>query len=121
MKRLLNLLAGCGIAALFVVMLLALAGCSAIKSITDATKDKAVALGSDTWGGGGEVTMADPEKPVPNAEFWFGRRKVWYVSGKDAEAIKAAAEVVKASNSPISAGVGATGISMEQSPPAKSE
>ena len=60
-------------------------------------------------------------KPVPNAEFWFGRRKVWYVSGKDAETLKAAAEVVKASNSPISAGVGASGISMEQAPPAKSE
>ena len=100
------------------LMMVLLTGCSAFKDLTEATKDKAVALGSDTWGGGGEVKAADAENPVPFAEFWFGRRKVWYVSGKDAAVLNAAANVVRASNSPISASVGASGIGVGQEAPA---
>lgn len=96
---------------------LMIAGCSAFKDLTEATKEKAVALGSDTWGGGGEVKAADPENPVPFAEFWFGRRKVWYVSGKDAAVLNATANVVRASNSPINANVGTSGIGVSQDAP----
>lgn len=97
------------------LLLLALAaasltGCAALEKIPEATKDKTVALGSDTWGGGMDATVASPESPVPSLSGWFGRRKVWYVSVKDKDTGTAAAEVVKASNSSLTAGIGKDGI-----------
>lgn len=90
--------------------LIAAAGCAALEKIPEATKDKTVAVGSDTWGGGIDATVASPESPVPSLSGWFGRRKVWYVSVKDAQTGKAAAEVVKASNSSLTAGIGKDGL-----------
>ncbi len=113
MKKLLMILL-----AVAAVIVMTGAGCSAFKDLTKATTDKAVALGSDTWGGGAEAKVADAENPVPYFEGWFGRRKVWYVSGKDAAVLNATANVVRASNSPISASVGASGIGVGQEAPA---
>lgn len=71
----------------------------AFDKVTDATKLKTLAAGSDTWGGGAEVTPASAEQPVPHMYGWFGRRRVWYVSVKDKDTGEAAAAVVRASNS----------------------
>ena len=73
-----------------------LSGCAAVDSLTDATKDKSIAAGSDTWGGGADISAVSAESPVPNLSAWFGRRKVWYVSVKDKSTGEAAAKVVKA-------------------------
>ncbi len=95
--------------------LLAITGCSAFQSLTEATREKSVALGSDTWGGGGEATVATPEAPVPSLSFWFGRRKAWYTSIKDKSTGQAAAEVVRASNTALDIKADATGIGASQS------
>ena len=96
------------------VAALMLTGCSAIKSVAQTTKEKAIAAGSDTWGGGGAGSAATVEKPTSSLDFWFGRRKVWYVSVKDKETGEAAAKVVKASNSSLDVSAGASGIEAKQ-------
>lgn len=93
---------------------LLLAGCTAVKSVAQATKDKTIAAGSDTWGGGAAGSAATVENPTPTLDFWFGRRKVWYVSVKDKETGEAAAKVVKASNSSLDVSAGASGIGAKQ-------
>lgn len=89
-------------------------GCTAFKTLAAATRDKSVAAGSDTWGGGFEAKTASVETPVPSVEGWFGRRRVWYVSVKDAATGRAAAEAVKAGNSPVSLDAGASGVTLSQ-------
>ena len=42
-----------------------LSGCAAVDSLTDATKDKSIAAGSDTWGGGADISAVSAESPVP--------------------------------------------------------
>lgn len=85
-------------------------GCAAVESITASTREKTLAAGSDTWGGGGEVSTATADNPVPSASFWFGRRKAWYVSVKNASTGHAAAEIVRASNTALSVSAGADGL-----------
>jgi len=88
---------------------------SLVKSVLDSTRDKSIAAGSDTWGGGGEATMAEISgSPFPTLSGWFGRRRVWYVSIKTPAQGRAAAEVVKASNTSVSAGVTTSGITVAQ-------
>lgn len=91
-----------------------LSGCAAVDSLTAATKDKSIAAGSDTWGGGADISAVSAESPVPSLSAWFGRRKVWYVSVKDKSTGEAAAKVVKASNSSLDVSAGATGVGAKQ-------
>ena len=91
-----------------------LSGCAAVDSLTDATKDKSIAAGSDTWGGGADISAVSAESPVPSLSAWFGRRKVWYVSVKDKSTGEAAAKVVKASNSSLDVSAGASGVGAKQ-------
>ena len=102
-------LAGC-----LTVVAMMLAGCTAVKSVAQATKDKTIAAGSDTWGGGADISAVSAESPVPSLSAWFGRRKVWYVSVKDKQTGEAAAKVVKASNSSLDVSAGASGIGAKQ-------
>ena len=92
-------------------LLIGVTGCSMIEAVTAATREKSLALGSDTWGGGGEVTAAAAEQPVPTGSFWFGRRKMWYISVKDKESGSVLPETVQASNSSLTVDVSASGIS----------
>lgn len=93
---------------------LPLAGCTAVEAITEATREKSVAAGADTWGGGLELSVATPEQPFPNLSGWFGRRRVWYVSVKDRETGEAAAEVVKAGHSGLKVEATAAGVALQQ-------
>lgn len=103
-------------AAAFVVLaaLLLNSGCAAVASVTAATREKSVAVGSDTWGGGAELTLATPEQPLPTLSGWFGRRRVWYVSVKDRDTGEAAAAVVRAGHAGLSVAAGASGIGLSQ-------
>ena len=85
-------------------------GCAAVDAVTASTREKSVAAGSDTWGGGLEAKVATVDCPVPGFECWFGRRKVWYASVRDRATGQAAAEIVRASNSPLSISAGAGGV-----------
>ncbi len=85
-------------------------GCAAVDAVTASTREKSVAAGSDTWGGGLEAKVATVDCPVPGFECWFGRRKVWYASVRDRTTGQAAAEIVRASNSPLSISAGAGGV-----------
>ena len=89
-------------------------GCTMVDSVTDATKAKTVAAGSDTWGGGGCLAAATAENPVPSIDFWFGRRKAWYISVKDKDTGDAAAKIVKASNSSLEVKAGTDGVGAKQ-------
>ena len=40
-----------------------LSGCAAVDSLTDATKDKSIAAGSDTWGGGADISAVTRRAP----------------------------------------------------------
>lgn len=104
---------GALLALLAALLLPTLTGCEAVKSVTDSTKEKSIAAGSDTWGGGMEAKAATVDCPVPGFECWFGRRKVWYASVKDAKSGKSAAEIVRASNSPLSVSADADGLTAE--------
>ena len=85
-------------------------GCAAVDAVTASTREKSVAAGSDTWGGGLEAKVATVDCPVPGFECRFGRRKVWYASVRDRATGQAAAEIVRASNSPLSISAGAGGV-----------
>lgn len=95
-------------------VLLLVSGCTMVDSVTDATKAKTVAAGSDTWGGGGCLAAATAENPVPSIDFWFGRRKAWYISVKDKDTGDAAAKIVKASNSSLEVKAGTDGVGAKQ-------
>ena len=97
-----------------VALILALTGCAAVEAVTDATREKTIAAGSDTWGGGMEAKTASADCPVPGFEGWFGRRRVWYVSVHDAKTGQAAAEVVRASNSAVTVKAAADGVTVAQ-------
>lgn len=88
-------------------------GCAAVDAVTASTREKSVAAGSDTWGGGVEAKTATADCPVPGVECWFGRRKVWYTSVHDRATGLAAAEIVRASNSPLSLSAGTGGVNAE--------
>ena len=92
------------------VLLPALTGCAMVEAVTDSTREKSIAAGSDTWGGGVEAKTATADCPVPGVECWFGRRKVWYTSVHDRATGLAAAEIVRASNSPLSLSAGTGGV-----------
>ena len=85
-------------------------GCAAVDAVTASTREKSIAAGSDTWGGGVEAKTATAYCPVPGVECWFGRRKVWYTSVHDRATGLAAAEIVRASNSPLSLSAGTGGV-----------
>ena len=70
-------------------------GCAAVDAVTASTREKSIAAGSDTWGGGVEAKTATADCPVPGVECWFGRRKVWYTSVHDRATGLAAAEIVR--------------------------
>ena len=95
------------------VLLPALTGCAMVEAVTDSTREKSIAAGSDTWGGGVEAKTATADCPVPGFECWFGRRKVWYASVRDRATGQAAAEIVRASNSPLSVSADANGLTAE--------
>lgn len=95
------------------VLLPALTGCEAVTAVTESTREKSIAAGSDTWGGGVEAKTATADCPVPGFECWFGRRKVWYASVRDRATGQAAAEIVRASNSPLSVSADADGLTAE--------
>lgn len=106
-----------GMLLLFFCLLVLVPGCSAVNSITGATKEKTLAAGSDTWGGGAEISVATLETPVPSFSFWFGRRRAWYSSVKDKDTGEAAARIVTASHSPLSVNAGTDGMSVNNSSP----
>ena len=95
------------------LVLLVLTGCAMVEAVTDSTREKSIAAGSDTWGGGVEAKTATADCPVPGFECWFGRRKVWYTSVHDRATGLAAAEIVRASNSPLSLSAGTGGVNAE--------
>ena len=95
------------------VLLSMLTGCEVVNAVTASTREKSVAAGSDTWGGGMEAKIATADCPVPGVECWFGRRKVWYTSVRDRATGMAAAEIVRASNSPLSLSAGTGGVNAE--------
>ena len=95
------------------VLLPVLTGCEAVNAVTASTREKSIAAGSDTWGGGVEAKTATADCPVPGVECWFGRRKVWYTSVHDRATGLAAAEIVRASNSPLSLSAGTGGVNAE--------
>lgn len=95
------------------VLLPALTGCAMVEAVTDSTREKSIAAGSDTWGGGVEAKTATADCPVPGFECWFGRRKVWYASVRDRATGQAAAEIVRASNSPLSVTADGDGLTAE--------
>lgn len=101
------------LALLAALLLPALTGCAMVEAVTDSTKEKSIAAGSDTWGGGVEAKTATADCPVPGFECWFGRRKVWYASVRDRATGQAAAEIVRASNSPLSVTAAADGLTAE--------
>ena len=88
-------------------------GCAAVDAVTASTREKSIAAGSDTWGGGVEAKTATADCPVPGFECWFGRRKVWYASVRDRATGQAAADIVRASNSPLSVTADADGLTAE--------
>ena len=101
------------LALLAALLLPVLTGCAMVEAVTDSTKEKSIAAGSDTWGGGVEAKTATADCPVPGFECWFGRRKVWYASVRDRATGQAAAEIVRASNSPLSVTAAADGLTAE--------
>ncbi len=101
------------LALLAALLLPVLTGCAMVEAVTDSTKEKSIAAGSDTWGGGVEAKTATADYPVPGFECWFGRRKVWYASVRDRATGQAAAEIVRASNSPLSVSADADGLTAE--------
>ena len=101
------------LALLAALLLPVLTGCAMVEAVTDSTKEKSIAAGSDTWGGGVEAKTATADCPVPGFECWFGRRKVWYASVRDRATGQAAAEIVRASNSPLSVSADADGLTAE--------
>ena len=103
------------------VLLPALTGCEAVTAVTESTREKSIAAGSDTWGGGMEAKAATVDCPVPGFECWFGRRRVWYASVKDAKSGKSAAEIVRASNSPLSVTAAADGLTAENATSEKTD
>ena len=104
---------GALLALLAALVLPALTGCEAVEAVTNSTREKSIAAGSDTWGGGVEAKTATADCPVPGFECWFGRRKVWYASVRDRATGQAAAEIVRASNSPLSVSADADGLTAE--------
>lgn len=95
------------------LLLVLTGGCEAVSAVTASTREKSIAAGSDTWGGGLEAKTATADCPVPGFECWFGRRKVWYTSVRDRATGTAAAEIVRASNSPLSLAAAADGLTVE--------
>lgn len=102
MKRLLNLLAGCGIAALFIVMLLALAGCSSTTTICEfdaagklvretktkeslpaaiirSTQNKTVVMWEDGWAGYISASPGTQEDPSPHGKIFVGKVNKGYI------------------------------------------
>lgn len=104
---------GALLALLAALLLPALTGCEAVEAVTNSTREKSVAAGSDTWGGGVEAKTATADCPVLGFECWFGRRKVWYASVRDRATGQAAAEIVRASNSPLSVTADGDGLTAE--------
>lgn len=104
---------GALLALLAALVLPALTGCAMVEAVTDSTREKSIAAGSDTWGGGVEAKTATADCPVPGFECWFGRRKVWYASVRDRATGQAAAEIVRASNSPLSVTADGDGLTAE--------
>ena len=113
--------AGVLLALLAALVLPALTGCAMVEAVTDSTREKSIAAGSDTWGGGVEAKTATADCPVPGFECWFGRRKVWYASVRDRATGQAAAEIVRASNSPLSVSADADGLTAENTTGEKSD
>lgn len=103
------------------VLLPALTGCAMVEAVTDSTREKSIAAGSDTWGGGVEAKTATADCPVPGFECWFGRRKVWYASVRDRATGQAAAEIVQASNSPLSVTAASDGLTAENATSEKTD
>lgn len=101
------------LALLAALLLPVLTGCAMVEAVTNSTREKSIAAGSDTWGGGVEAKTATADCPVPGFECWFGRRKVWYASVRDRATGQAAAEIVRASNSPLSVSADADGLTAE--------
>ncbi|NCU27219.1 hypothetical protein EOM86_10950 [Candidatus Nomurabacteria bacterium] len=95
--------------------ILCLTGCSALDELAKSVQDKNIAAGSDTWGGSGDVGMTVDNGYIPNINFWFGRRKVWYASIKKDADVKVLPEIVKASNTPLEFKAGAEGIGASNS------
>lgn len=100
---------------LAILSIFALTGCAALDELAKSVQNKNIAAGSDTWGGSGDVGMTVDNGYIPNINFWFGRRKVWYVSLKKDEATKDIANIVKASNTPLEFKAGADGIGASNS------
>ncbi len=109
------------LALLAALLLPVLTGCAMVEAVTDSTKEKSIAAGSDTWGGGVEAKTATADCPVPGFECWFGRRKVWYASVRDRATGQAAAEIVRASNSPLSVTAAADGLTAENATSEKTD
>ncbi|MDD3885838.1 MAG: hypothetical protein PHI35_03085 [Victivallaceae bacterium] len=99
---------------LTIITVIVCGGCSMVRDFTEATREKSLAVGSDTWGGGCELAVIGTEQPLPGLSGWFGRRRVWYVSIHDAATGEAAAQVVRAGNFDLSVSAGATGVTVTQ-------
>lgn len=91
-------------------VIISLSSCTAMNNVSESVKDKNIAAGSDTWGGYGDVGFTMENGWIPNISFWFGRRKVWYVSLKKDESTKDIANIVNASNTPLGLSAGTNGI-----------
>lgn len=94
--------------------LLTLTGCEAVDSVVSATREKTLAVGCDTWGGGVDMSLAEAEQPVPSLSGWFGRRRVWYISVKDEKSGDAAARIVKAGLSSVELSAAASGVTLSE-------
>src|SRR5574344_3027437 len=86
---------------------------SLVKTVTDGTKNKTLAAGADTWGGGGKASTVDVSgSPLPTLELWFGRHRVWYTSVLTKEQAEGAKGIVESSNSSLEAGVTSSVVTM---------
>src|SRR5574344_442100 len=86
---------------------------SLVRTVTDGTKNKTLAAGADTWGGGGKASTVDVSgSPLPTLELWFGRHRVWYTSVLTKEQAEGAKGIVESSNSSLEAGVTSSGVTM---------
>lgn len=90
----------------------------AFDKITDSTKLKTMAMGTDTYGAGAEAALADSSTMAPaKFEGWLGRHRVWYISIKDPESGKALADSIRASQGgdlTASLGLGGAAFGTEQ-------
>lgn len=101
------------IALIALISMIALTGCTAVNNLSESVKDKNIAAGSDTWGGNIDIGLSVENGYIPRIDFWFGRRKVWYVSLKKDEATADLKDIVAASNAPLDISAGASGVNVK--------